>query len=345
MLDIFKEEDNVNTQRTILLNSKNAKYMPANQFGRYVWLVDTLRHYKHLSYKEISEKWQQSGLSYGDGDELPLRTFHNHRKAIQDIFNIIIEIDPDVKGYKYHILNPHELEGDGLRSWLVDSYATLNQVQTSSQLKDRVEFEDIPSGHTWLTLFLQAMRENKVMEITHQGFGKDYANTFEIEPYCLKVVKRRWYIIANNPYYVQLNKKHRGEKGYELRKEVRPYGLDRIAAASILNKTFKIKEGFDMKTYYEGCTGVIPSDDPIVHVVLKAYINAPDYLRTLPLHKSQQEIACDEESATFSYDVKLTYDFIQLIMQQGDQVEVLAPASLRDHMRNLAKTLTSYYKD
>jgi predicted DNA-binding transcriptional regulator YafY len=32
-------------------------------------------------------------------------------------------------------------------------------------------------------------------------------------------------------------------------------------------------------------------------------------------------------------------------MQQGDQVEVLEPASLRDQMRNLAKTLTSYYKD
>ena len=92
--------------------------MPANQFGRYVWLVDTLRHYKHLSYKEINDKWQKSGLSYGDGDDLPLRTFHNHRKAIQDIFNIIIELDPDVKGYKYHIMNPRELEGDHFRSWL-----------------------------------------------------------------------------------------------------------------------------------------------------------------------------------------------------------------------------------
>ena len=318
--------------------------MPANQFGRYVWLVDTFRHYKHLSYKEVSEKWQQSGLSYGDVDELPLRTFHNHRKAIMDIFNIIIELDPDVKGYKYHIVNPHELEGDGLRSWLVDSYATLNQIQADSKLQERVEFEDIPSGHTWLTIFMQAMRENKVMEITYQGFGKDYANTFEIEPYCLKVVKRRWYIIANNPYYVMLNKKHKGEEGYSPRKEIREYGLDRINEVTILDKTFKIKKGFDMKKFYEGCTGIIPSDDPIEHVVLRAYWNAPDYLRTLPLHESQQEVESNEESTTFSYDVKLTYDFLQLIMQQGDQVEVLEPKKLRDQMRNLANTLTHYYK-
>jgi len=318
--------------------------MPANQFGRYVWLVDTLRRYKHLSYKEISDKWQQSGLSYGDGDELPLRTFHNHRKAIQDIFNVIIELDPDVKGYKYHIMNPRELEGDGLRSWLIDSYATLNQIQADAKLKNRVEFEDIPSGNTWLTVFMQAMRENKVMEITHQGFGKDYANTFEIEPYCMKVVKRRWYIIANNPYYVWLNKKHKGEENYTPRKEIRAYGLDRICEATILDKTFEMKKNFNMKKFYEGCTGIIPSDDPIEHVVIRAYWNAPDYLRTLPLHESQKELESNEESTTFSYDVKLTYDFMQLIMQQGDQVEVLEPKKLRDQMRNLAKTLTSYYK-
>ena len=319
--------------------------MPANQFGRYVWLIDTLRHYGHLTYKEISNKWQQSGLSYGDGDELPLRTFHNHRKAILDIFNVVIELDPNVKGYKYHIMNPEELEGDSLRSWLVDSYATLNQIQADSKLKDRVEFEDIPSGHTWLTIFMQAMRENKVMEVTHQGFGKPDANTFEIEPYCLKVVKRRWYIIANNPYYVEKNKHHRGEDGYIPHKEILSYGLDRITHASSLDKTFVMKKDFDMKEFYKGCTGIIPSDDPIEHVVLIAYGTASDYLRTLPLHKSQQEIRSNEESTTFSYDVKLTYDFLQLIMQQGDQVEVLEPKSLRDQMRNLVKTLTSYYKD
>lgn len=70
-----------------------------------------------------------------------------------------------------------------------------------------------------------------------------------------------------------------------------------------------MKKDFDMKEFYKGCTGIIPSDDPIEHVVLIAYGTASDYLRTLPLHKSQQEIGNNEESTTFSYDVKLTYDF------------------------------------
>lgn len=119
----------------IYASNKTLDTMPANQFGCYVWLVDTFRHYNYLSYKGINNKWQRSGLSYGDGDELPLRTFHNHSKAIQDIFNIIIELEPDVKGYKYHILNPNELENDGLRSWLVDSCNS--QSDTSRQQAQR----------------------------------------------------------------------------------------------------------------------------------------------------------------------------------------------------------------
>ena len=324
----------------------NKSIMSASKFGRYVWLIDTLRHYKHLSYNEINELWQKSGLSYGEGDNLPLRTFHNHRKAILDIFNVVIDIDPDVKGYKYHITNPQELEGDRLRSWLVDSFATLNQIQVDNKLNNRVEFEDIPSGHTWLTVFMQAMRENKVMQVTHQGFGGKKPYSFEIEPYCLKVVNRRWYVIANSPHYVEKNKLHKGEKGYVPQKEILAYGLDRITNATLLDKSFVMKEDFDVKKFYEGCVGVITTDAPIEHVVLIAYDRAADYLRTLPLHESQKEIEGDGNGVTtFTYDVKLTYDFMQLIMRYGDQVEVLEPQSLRNDMRNLAKSLTRLYKD
>ena len=114
--------------------------MASNLFGRYVWLIDILRQYKRLSYKEINAKWKQSGLSYGEEDPLPIRTFHNHRAAIRDIFNVYIEIDPDVSGYKYHIENADSLQGDAFRSWLIDLYATLNQLQADRSLEGRVQF-------------------------------------------------------------------------------------------------------------------------------------------------------------------------------------------------------------
>ena len=132
--------------------------MAANLFGRYVWLIDTLRRYKRLTFQEISELWQESGLGYGE--ELPLRTFHNHQKAIKDIFDVYIECDRK-DGYRYYIDEPERLEGNNLQSWLISSYATLNQIQADNKLEDRIIFEDIPSGQTWLTPIAEATRRNR----------------------------------------------------------------------------------------------------------------------------------------------------------------------------------------
>ena len=193
--------------------------MAANLFGRYVWLIDILRRYKRLTFQEINELWQESSLGYGD--ELPLRTFHNHQKAIKDIFDVYIDCDRK-DGYRYYIDEPERLEGNNLRSWLISSYATLNQIQADNKLEERIIFEDIPSGQTWLTSITEAMRRNHVLCITHQGFGKTEPSTFEIEPYCLKVVKRRWYVVARSPYYSQRNR----EKGIKPSDVYLVYALD-----------------------------------------------------------------------------------------------------------------------
>ena len=68
--------------------------MAANIFGRYVWLIEQFRRYGRLTYEEVNSLWQRSGLSYGDGDDLAIRTFHNHRKAIFDIFEVDIVAIP-----------------------------------------------------------------------------------------------------------------------------------------------------------------------------------------------------------------------------------------------------------
>lgn len=310
--------------------------MAANLFGRYVWLIDTLRRHKRLTFQEISELWQESGLGYGE--ELPLRTFHNHQKAIKDIFDVYIDCDRK-DGYRYYIDDSERLEGNNLRSWLISSYATLNQIQADNKLEDRIIFEDIPSGQTWLTPIAEAMRRNRVLSITHQGFGKPEASTFEIEPYCLKVMKRRWYVVARSPYYSDRNKK----KGIKPADVYWVYALDRITDIQDTGRTFKMKKNFDVNKYFEGCCGVITSDEPVQRIVLLAYGGFADYLRTLPLHESQREIESDDESTLFEYHLKPTFDFYQLILAQGDQVEVLEPESVRDEMRNFAKNMLDYY--
>ena len=55
---------------------------------------------------------------------------------------------------KANIEDADLLEGDAFRSWLIDSYATLNQLQADRKLEQRISFEKIPSGNKYLEYFI-----------------------------------------------------------------------------------------------------------------------------------------------------------------------------------------------
>lgn len=321
-----------------LPGNTKSNIMASNLFGRYVWLVDIIRRHKHLTFEQINQLWQSSGLSYGEGDELALRTFHNHRKAIKDIFDIYIECDSK-NGYQYYIDEPEKLNNDGLRNWLIDSYATLNQIQADRKLEGRIIFENIPSGNKWLTPITNAMRKNCTLKITHHSFFKKEPATFETEPYCLKVVNRRWYLIARSPYYSQINR----EKGIKPENVYRTYALDRIKEISETENRFEIQDDFDADKMFEGCCGIITSEEQTERIVIKAYHHFANYLRTLPLHSSQKEIGGDDEATLFEYHLKPTFDLYQKLLEQGDQIEVMEPEHIRTEMREKLNSMINLY--
>lgn len=310
--------------------------MAGNQFAKYIWLVDILRQHKDLTFEEISNKW--SYTVFGNGKKLSLRTFHNFREGIKEMFGIYIEINKDLTGYYYHIAENLWKDSKSVRSWVMDSYSVLNQVMADKQLENRVQFEKIPSGNTWLTTFMQAMRENKVVKITYKKFNDDKETTFEAEPYFMKVANRRWYVILRALHYVEKNKQNKTHDD-----EIRVYALDRILDLQVTDKTFKMDTKFDADEFYDGCLGVMHSNEPKQKVLIRAYGGARNYMETLPFHESQKVVSSDKESTVFEMKVKVTNDFIQLVMQQGDMIEVLEPQSVRDKMKDLAKTLMKYY--
>lgn len=56
---------------------------------RYVWLVDTIRHAGHITLEEINDLWLRNYvLNPGHETEIPERTFHRHREAIIDLFDV-----------------------------------------------------------------------------------------------------------------------------------------------------------------------------------------------------------------------------------------------------------------
>lgn len=115
----------------------------------------------------------------------------------------------------------------------------------------------------------------------------------------------------------------------------------------IVSRTFAFNKDFDIDAYFRGCCGIIHSDEEPIKVVVKAYNNGADYLRTLPIHDTQRELmeVRTDEATYFELQVCPTYDLYQSLLLHADQIEVVEPESVRKQMRNFIQNLMSYYKD
>lgn len=298
--------------------------MAKDLFNRYIWLVDTIYRADGITYEEINEKWLRSSLN--EGDDLPLKTFHNHRKAIEETFDINIVCDKR-NGYKYYIENAGDIEKGGVRTWLLNTFAVNNLINESHHLKHRIVFEEIPSGQKYLTPLIEAMRENRSVEITYGSFWTKESFTAEVEPWFVKVFRQRWYLIARN-----------------VRKDaLRVYALDRITKLEQTENTFVMPSDFSPEEYFYNCFGVIRDEKiPPETVTLRVLKSKRDYIRSLPLHHSQVEVKTEEEYSDFTYYVSPTYDFISEILSHGYEVEVRSPSHLRGYIRWQAEAMASH---
>lgn len=300
--------------------------MVRNLLDQYIWLVNTIYRARRIAFDELNRLWiQNEDLS--DGKGLNIRTFHRHRNAIESLFDINIECDKS-DGYAYYIENTDDIKNNGIRSWLLNTFAVNNLINESHKLKKRILFEEIPSGQKYLTHIIEAMRDNLQIEITYQGFNKAQSNTFIIYPYCLKVFCQRWYVIGYSPYY----------------ENEMIYSLDRINDLSITKDKFKYPKDFDPQTYFKYSYGIIIDDTEIEEIEIKVCKDQRKYIRTLPLHSTQKEIDMKRDYSIFQYTMRPTYDFRQEILSQGDKMEVISPKWLRDEIADTIRKMGEKYK-
>ena len=152
------------------------------------------------------------------------------------------------------------------------------------------------------------------MEITYQGHWQDKSYTFQIEPYCIKAFKQRWYVAARSPYY----------------DKVLIYSLDRILEMEQTDLPFEYPQTFNPKVYFDNSFGVIVDEEyDVEKISIKVYGNQCKYFRSLPLHHSQKESETHSNYSIFNYRLRPTYDFCQAILSHGDFVEVLEPQWFR----------------
>ena len=299
--------------------------------SKYVWVIDTIHRKRKISFKELNELWLRDDISRGV--DIPKRTFDNWRYVIWDMFGISI-VNENRGEYRYYIENEEDISKNGLRSWLYNTFCVSNAIANSQNIKDRILLEYVPSGQEYLQPIIEAMKENRVINITYHSYWKNEENNFDVQPYCVKLFRQRWYLVARSTYT------------YFFEKGPRIYSLDRIHDLHKTEETFEIPKDWSPKKFFDGCFGIIANQgkEP-EQVKLKVSAGQANYLRDLKLHGSQEEIERKEEYSIFEYNLCPEYDFIQEILWNGEDMEVLEPLWLRKEIAGKIKRMWNKYKE
>ena len=300
--------------------------------SKYVWVIDTIYRAKKISFKKLNEKWLDDEISRGV--EIPKRTFDNWRYAILDMFGVDIA-NENCGEYRYYIENADDIGKDGLRSWLYNTFCVSNVLANSQTIKDRILLEYVPSGQFFHQPIVEAMKENRVLSITYHSYWKDEENTFDLQPYCIKLFRQRWYLVG------------RSTDSYYYEKGPRIYSLDRIVDLQTTDETFEMPKDWSADEFFEGCFGIIADQRTEPQTVkLKVSAGQANYIRDLKIHESQDEIERNEHFSIFEYFVRPSFDFMQEILRNGEDMEVLEPLSLRQEVAGIVKQMwKTYWED
>ena len=300
--------------------------MSQNLINKYVWLVETLYKAKKITLREINRRWLDTDLS--EGLEIPRRTFHSWKNAVEEMFGLVILCDKS-DGDRYYIENREVLEDDGLQRWLLNTMSASNTLLDNKSLSDRILLESIPSGQTFLEDVMKAMKQGKVLEITYKSYWREHESTFRVAPYCVKLFRQRWYLVGNSV-----------NEG-----KIRIYSLDRFLEAKLTDEPFEYPKDFSPEVYFEGCFGIIREEScPLETVKLKVSPNQANYLRSLPLHHTQKELVQTADYSIFSVEVRPTFDFRQELLWNGDAIQVVEPLWLRQEMAKTVQRMRDNYK-
>lgn len=278
---------------------------------KYIWLIQTfIRAGENgLSLGQISGRWE-------DRFDSPYsrRTFNNHREAVEEVFGIRIECNRSTN--RYYIPFTEDITDDNAETaWLINTFTVNNMLALGRErLSGRISVEDIPSGHRNLTSIMEAMTENREIRITYQKYTRAEADSYTLRPYALKEFAKRWYVVA-----------HCLE-----RDSIRVYGLDRILDLQVTAEAFRMPKNFDVDELFSTSFGIYIPEEKGRTITFRTSPTEARFLRDLPVHTSQKEIASDSDSVTFSIFVCPNKALIMEFCKYGSGLEVISPEDVRD---------------
>ncbi|MDP2454144.1 MULTISPECIES: WYL domain-containing protein [unclassified Kaistella] len=290
------------------------------QMLRLKFIEDFLRSRKNrgASYEEIQDylekKYEQDDIDL-DHLKFTKRTFLRDKVAISKVLktNIIYR----------RSTNTYAIDDDNYDEFQEDVFDNLLLVEAFRNVKGKKNimlFEQRKSrGLHWINGLVHAITHQKIVTLKYTKFWEGVSHDKVLEPYAVKEFKNRWYLLAHE----------KNDEKYFLK----TFGLDRISELEISPSSFKPKQ-YDIEKDFENSFGIISTlDETPEEIVLSFDADQGKYIKTLPLHHSQEILVDNDKEFRIKLILVPTFDFEREILSLGSSVKIISPESFRKSMR------------
>lgn len=271
------------------------------------------------------------------GWNIPLEHIRDGRKVYYRYEDLSFSInnhplnETEENQLKEALLTLSRFKGMPQFEWIDEITARLDSgLGLSNSNQQIIEFEqnDYLRGLEHITPLYNAIQYSKVLNLAYRSFKSKTLQSIIFHPYYLKQYKSRWFVFGLNE---ELNL-------------ITNLAIDRITGLEELKNDY-IPNTIDFKEYFEDIVGVtVNKDIPIAKVVLKISNELYPYIETKPLHGSQKVKENNENYTIIELELIPNYELESLILSYGEGVEIIAPESLREGVKNRVQlTLNNYF--
>lgn len=289
--------------------------------SRYLLIVKRLKSKPYSSYEELKTyiekqidylQMQDDTLNIGFSQ----RTLQRDIREIKNLFGLDIEYSRYSKGYR---IIQDDAENMNFQK-MIEAFDTFNSLNMAQDIKPFIHLEkQRPQATEFLYGLLHAIRNSLQIKFTYHKFWDDEPTIRIGDPYVLKEFKNRWYVLVKD------------KKDYK----TKTFALDRISNLEITNIKYKRPDDFDVKQTFKYCYGIVSSDsEKPQDIVLSFEPIQGKYIKTLPLHDSQEILVDNANELRIRLKLYATFDLVMELLSYGDGVKVLQPLSLIEEIKS-----------
>ena len=194
-----------------------------------------------------------------------------------------------------------------------------------------IDFEknDLLTGIEWLDILYKAIVNESAIFLSYQSFKARAASEITFYPYLLKEYRNRWFVLGMK----------------KQQKEILTLALDRIQQVEVSPKEpYRKHKDFDASTYFKDIIGVTRNfaDKPTLISFFANHLHAP-YIKTKPLHHTQQIVEQTKDGVVFSIEVIPNFELERELLGFGEGLKVLSPNSLVRLLKRKTRLLYENY--